>query len=89
MRVVAEALVFSGFAARHQVEFAIVFGKPDRRVHGYAIFSEGSEADVTLALDFGGDGNHLDIVNRADRFRVEVRKIEPKRIIQLACGHIQ
>jgi hypothetical protein len=64
LRVVADALVFSGFAAGHQVEFVVVFGKPDGRVHGNAIFSEGSEADVTLAADFGGDVSHLDIVNR-------------------------
>ena len=64
LRVVADALGFSGFAAGHQVEFAVVFGKPDGRVHGNATFSEGGEADVTLAMDFGGDGSHLDIVNR-------------------------
>ena len=64
LRVVADALVFPGFAAGHQVEFVVVFGKPDGRVRGNAIFSEGGEADVTLTADFGGDGSHLDIVNR-------------------------
>jgi hypothetical protein len=33
-------------------------------VHGNAIFSEAGEADVTLAVDFGRDGSHADIVNR-------------------------
>ena len=90
LRVVADALVFSGFTAGHQVEFVVVFGKPDRRVHGYAIFSEGSEADVTLAVDFGGDGSHADIVNRAGSISGgRVRKVVPKRLIQLARGHIQ
>lgn len=72
MRVVSDALVFSGFAAGHEVESVVVFGKPDGRVHGYAIFSEGSEADVTLAADFGGDGSHLNIVTgETSRFRVD------------------
>jgi predicted polyphosphate/ATP-dependent NAD kinase len=31
-------------------------------VHGDATFSEGSEANVALAVDFGGDGCHADIV---------------------------
>jgi len=68
LKVVADALVFSGFAAGHQVEFIVVFGKPDGRAHGNATFSEGGEADVTLAADFGGDGSHLDIVNRQADF---------------------
>ena len=62
--VVADAFVFAGLAAGHEVEFVAVFGKPDGRVYGGAIFPEGSEADVTLAVDFGGDGSHPDIVNR-------------------------
>src|SRR6202048_34838 len=33
LRVVADALVFSGFAAGHQVEFVVVLGKPDGRVY--------------------------------------------------------
>ncbi len=90
LRVVADALVFSGFAARHQVESVVVFGKPDGRVHGNATFSEGREADVTLAMDFGGDGRHLDIVNRGRPISGgRVSKAEPKRLIELARGHIQ
>src|SRR5258708_38159251 len=58
LRLVADTLVFSGFAAGHQVEFVVVLGKPDWSVHGYAAFSEGSEADVTLTVDFGGNGRH-------------------------------
>ena len=68
LRVIADALVFSGFAARHEVKFVVVFGKPDGRVHGGAIFSKGGETDVTLAVDFGGDGSHADIVNRGRPF---------------------
>src|SRR5208282_2993716 len=62
LRVVTDALALSGFAVRHEVEFVVVFGKPDGRVHGGATFSEGSEADVALAMDFGGDGSHADII---------------------------
>jgi len=68
LRVVADALVLSGLAARHEVEFVIVFGKPDGGGHGDATFSEGSEADVTLAVDFGGDGWHSDIVKCCEGF---------------------
>ena len=70
LRVVAYALVFPGLAARHEVEFVIVFGKPDGRVHGDATFAEAGEAQVTLAVDFGGDRSHADIVNGGG-FRVE------------------
>src|SRR5258708_40265394 len=52
LRVVADTLVLSGFAAGHEVEFVVVLGKPDGRVYGGAIFSEGGEADVTLIVDF-------------------------------------
>jgi len=62
LRVVADALALSGFTVRHGVKLIVVFGKPDGRVHGDATFSEGSEADVALAVDFGGDGRHADIV---------------------------
>jgi len=62
LRVVADALALSGFAVRHEVEFVVVFGKPDGRVHGDATFSKGCEADVALAVDFGGDGSHADSI---------------------------
>jgi len=92
LRVVADALVLSGFAVRHEVEFVVVFGKPDGRVHGDATFSEGSKADVALALDFGGDGSHADII--------KCRKIVARKPAEItfnlsvggsACarGHIQ
>jgi hypothetical protein len=90
LRVVADALVFPGLAAGHQVELVVVFGKPDGRVDGNATFSEGGETDVTLAVDFGGDGSHLDILNRGRPISGgRVRKVEPKRLIELARGHIQ
>lgn len=68
LRVVADAFALSGFAVRHEVEFVLVFGKPDGGVHGDATFSEGSEADVTLTVDFGGDGSHWDIVKCCEGF---------------------
>jgi hypothetical protein len=68
LRVVADALALSQFAVRHEVELIVVFGKPDGRVDGDATFAEGREADVTLAVDFGGDGCHADIVNSGRPF---------------------
>ena len=68
LRVVADTLVLSGLAAGHEVEFVVVPGKPDGRVHGYAAISEGREADVTLTVDFGGDGRHGDIVKCCEGF---------------------
>ena len=62
-RVVADAFVLSQFAARHEVEFVIVFGKPDGRVHRNAALPESGEAYVSLAVDFAGDDRHGDIVN--------------------------
>jgi len=68
LRVVADALALSQFAVGHEVEFVVIFGKPDGRVHGDTTLSEGGKADVTLAVDFGGDGRHADIVKRCDDF---------------------
>jgi hypothetical protein len=62
LRVVADALDFPQFTIRHEVEFVVVLGKPDGRVYCDAALSEGGEADVALAADFGGDGRHADIV---------------------------
>jgi len=78
LRVVADALVFPGLAARHEVEFVIVFGKPNGRVHGDATFAEGGEAYVTLAVDFGGDRSHADIVNRGLFSGGRITEIKPK-----------
>ena len=78
LRVVADALVFPGLAARHEVEFVIVFGKPDGRVHGDATFAEGGEAYVTLAVDFGGDRSHADIVNRELFSGGRITEMKPK-----------
>src|SRR5260370_12583531 len=68
LRVVADTLVRSGLAAGPEGEFVGVFGKPDGRVHGDAAFSEGGEADVTLTVDFGGDGRPRDIVKWFEGF---------------------
>src|ERR1700719_1709174 len=77
LRVVADALVFPGLAARHEVEFVIVFGKPDGRVYGGATFAEGGEAYVTLAVDCGGDRKHVDIVNRGLFSGGRITEIKP------------
>lgn len=68
LRVVVDALALSQFTVGHEVEFVVVFGKPDGGVHGDAALSEGSQADVTLAVDFSGDGSHADIVKRCEEF---------------------
>ena len=70
LRVVADTLRFPQSTVRHEVEFVVVFGKPNGRVHGYATFSEGGEADVTLAADFGRNGRHANIVKRREGFLV-------------------
>ena len=61
-RIVAHALAFSQFTVRHEVQFVVIFGEPDGRVDGDATLSKRGEADVSLAMDFGGDGCHGDIV---------------------------
>jgi hypothetical protein len=61
-RIVADALALSQFTVRHEVQFVVVFGEPDGRVHGHATLAKRGEADVSLAMDFGGDGCHGDIV---------------------------
>ena len=55
-------LHFAQFAVGHEVELVVVFGKPDGRVDGDASLSEGREADVTLAVDFSGDGHAMRIL---------------------------
>jgi len=67
-RVVSDALALAQFAVGHEVEFVIVFGKPEGCVHGDTVFAEGCEADVTLAMDFCGNGCHGFIVNTAQAF---------------------
>lgn len=68
LRVVANALALAQFAVRHEVEFVIIFGKPDRRVDCDTAFAEGGQADITLAVDFCGNGRHADIVNSESPF---------------------
>jgi len=62
--VVADALAFSGFAVRHEVEFVVVLREPDRRGDGDAVFSDSCQTDVALTLDFWGDIGHENIVAR-------------------------
>ena len=53
--IVADAFVFTGVAARHDIEFAIVFTKPDWSRYTSATLTEGGETNVFLAMDFGQD----------------------------------
>jgi hypothetical protein len=62
LRVIAEALALASFAVGREKEFVRVFGKPDGSVDGDSALAEGSKADVTLAVDCGGDGGHWSIV---------------------------
>lgn len=58
MRVIADALALPGLAARHEVEFAVVFGKPDWRADGDPTLAESCQADVMLAVNFGWNRSH-------------------------------
>ena len=53
--IVADAFVFTGVAAGHDIESAIVFAKPDWSRYSGATLTEGSETNVFLAMDFGRD----------------------------------
>src|SRR5208283_2198286 len=77
LRVVAEAFAFPQLAVRHKVEFVIVFGKPDGRVHRNAILPERGKADVTLTVNFCGDGSHWAIVNSGRPFSGAVSRRGP------------
>ena len=88
LRVVADALVLSQLAAGHEVEFVIVFGKPNGRVHGNARLPEGGEADVTLAVNFCGDGSHGDIVNTAGYCSAVSRNAVFPGPGEGRCGHV-
>ena len=63
VRAVANALALPEFTVCHEIQLVVIFGKPDGGVNGYAVFSEGGEADIPLAVDFCGNGYHEDIVN--------------------------
>jgi len=94
LRVVADALALSQFTVGHEVEFVVVLGKPDGSVDGDAALSERSQADVTLAVDFGGDGRHADIVKRCEDVWGEWTRIlrsTARRgfLTDCAQGHIQ
>jgi hypothetical protein len=65
IRIVADAFAFPQFTVRHEVKPVVVFDKPDGCVHSGAIFAVGGKTDITLAVDFGGDGCHADIVKCA------------------------
>ncbi len=78
--IIADALALPQFAVRHKVELVVVFGKPDGRVHSDAALPKSGEADVTLAVNFCGDGSHEDIVNSGRPFsgRERLPRKKPK-----------
>jgi len=94
LRVVADAFALAQFAVRHEVELAVMFGEPDGRVHRNPVLSEGGEADVTLALDFDGNGCHAHIVKRCRGLWgdwIPIMTELPRQVFLTDCahGHIQ
>jgi hypothetical protein len=64
LRIVANAFVFAELGVGHEVELAVILREPDGCVYRDAGFAEGCQADITLAVDFGGNGGiHSDILN--------------------------
>ena len=68
LRVVADALDLAQFAVRHEVKFVAVLGKPDGCVHRDAALAERREAEITVAVNIGGDARHTNIVIRPRKF---------------------
>ena len=65
-RIISDALVFPGIAARHYIKFIVLLSKPNRRGNSGTTFTKGRKADVFLALNFPRDG-HRDIVRERKR----------------------
>ena len=63
LRVVTDTLYLAQFTIGDEVEFVIVFGKPDGRVYGDSTLAEGREAEVALAVDFCRNRYHQNILN--------------------------
>ena len=57
MRVISDAFIFPGIAARHYINLVIRFSKPNRRGDGNAVFAEGRQTYIFLALNFARDGH--------------------------------
>src|SRR5437870_6828224 len=45
----------SGVTSRHHVQLAILFSKPDRRVHNRAVLLKGTERNVLLTMNLVWD----------------------------------
>src|SRR5881409_785141 len=69
LRIIADAFVFSGVTSRHHVQLAILFSKPDRRVHNRAVLLRGAERSVLLTMNLGWDRHrkHCTQTNIASR----------------------
>ena len=61
MRIIPDAFIFPGIVARHYINPVIRFSKPNWRGNRNAVFAEGRQAYVFLALNLMWDG-HPDIV---------------------------
>jgi len=53
LRVISDAFVLARIAAGHEVQLAVLFGEPDRRVHSHTAFAEGCQTDILLAVNLG------------------------------------
>ena len=67
LRIIPDALVFPGVAARLHLQLVISFSKPDGRCLSVTDLAEGGEADVFLALNVARDG-HRYIVRERDQW---------------------
>ena len=57
MRVIPDAFIFAGIAARHYINLVIRSSKPNRRGDGNAVFAEGRQTYVFLTLNLARDGH--------------------------------
>ena len=57
MRIISDAFIFPGIAARHYINLAIRFSKPNWRGDGNAVLAEGRQTYVILALNLARDGH--------------------------------
>lgn len=57
MRVISDAFIFPGIAARHYINLVMRFTKPNRRGDGNTVFAEGRQTYVFLPLNLARDGH--------------------------------
>jgi len=84
VRIVADALVFTGIAACHHIQIAALLGEPNRHGDRRAILPQRSEADVTLVVNLRGDriwhASFYEFGGRAEGVgRLSLNKNEKKR----------